>query len=244
MSVNQFKQAYRVSLQLLCVCLLSVALAPQVHADGWDKQTKFTFDQPVQIPGKVLAPGTYIFRLMNSTSDRHIVQVFDETGQRLVTTVLAIPNYQLEPKGRTVVKFDERPAGAPEALKAWFYPGDNFGQEFVYEKDQTLQTASVTPAPTTEVAQTTAPVEEPKPAAEPAPAPEPAPAVKDETPAQAPAPAPAPEVTPQAAEPAPAPAEPEKLPKTGSELPLIGLLGLASLGSGLAVGRYRRHRAN
>jgi LPXTG-motif cell wall-anchored protein len=256
MNVNNLKQAYRVALQLLCVSLLSFALAPRVHADGWDKQTKFTFTEPIQVPGKVLPAGTYVFRLLNSTSDRHVVQIYDETGRKLVTTVLAIPNYQLEPKGRTVVKFDERPAGSPEALKAWFYPGDNFGQEFVYEKDRYLQSATVATATTTEVAQNTTPVEEPKPAAvvEPAPvttAPEPAtpvtPVTNDDTPAPAqavaPTPAPAPEASTPPAEVTPAPAEPENLPKTGSELPLVALLGLASLGSGIVL-RHYRHRAN
>jgi LPXTG-motif cell wall-anchored protein len=246
MCVSNFKRAYRVSLQLLCVSLLSFALAPQLHADNWDKQTKLTFTEAVQIPGQILPAGTYVFRLLDSTSDRHIVQVFDGTGQKLITTVLAIPNYRLEPKGTTVVTFDERPSGTPEAIKAWFYPGDNFGQEFVYRKGESLQTAAIAMAPPAEVAQNTMPTEEPQPAVvETTPAtatPEPTTPIADETPQAVPeqSATPAPQASTPPPEVTPAPTEPESLPKTGSELPLIGLAGLASLGSGLMVGSYRR----
>jgi len=244
MSIENFK---RVSLSLLFVGLLGVALTPRLHADEWNKQTKVTFSDDVQVPGKVLPAGTYTFRLLDSDSDRHIVQIFDESGRHLITTVLAIPNYRLQPKGRTVMKFDESPVGQPEPLKAWFYPGDNFGQEFVYKKGELLETASVTPtAAPVETAQATPPAE-PTPAAEttPAPAPvEPAPAVAapaDETP----------QATPQQDQtPAAAPADTtpdttqdnndNNLPKTGSEMPLIGLLSIGSLGAGLAVGKLRR----
>jgi|ERR1700676_1215225 hypothetical protein len=107
-----------------------------VHADGWDKTTKVTFSEPVQVPGKVLPAGTYVFKLADSSSDRHIVQIFTEDHMRLITTVLAIPNYRLQPADKTILTYDERPADQPMALDAWFYPGDNFGQEFVYPKSR------------------------------------------------------------------------------------------------------------
>src|SRR4029077_17402605 len=52
-------------------------------------------------------------------------------------------NYRLQPTGDTVMKFSERPGDSPEALRAWFYPGDNFGQEFVYPKVRAIQLAQV-----------------------------------------------------------------------------------------------------
>jgi hypothetical protein len=42
------------------------------------------------------------------------------------------------------MKFSERPGDAPDALRAWFYPGDNFGQEFVYPKARAIQLAQTT----------------------------------------------------------------------------------------------------
>ena len=65
----------------------------------------------------------------------------------IIATVLAINNYRLRPTGDTVVKFAERSGDNPEALKAWFYPGDNFGQEFVYPKQRAVQLAVATHEP-------------------------------------------------------------------------------------------------
>src|SRR5438067_11714007 len=96
-------------------------------------------NEPVQVPGKVLPAGTYVFRLHDSTSNRHIVQIYNEDHTQLITTVMAIPNYRLQPTGKTVLTYDERPADQPMALAAWFYPGDNSGQEFAYPKSKAEQ---------------------------------------------------------------------------------------------------------
>lgn len=129
-------------------------LAPVAQADEWDKQTVLTFNEAVEVPGKVLPAGTYVFRLADSQSDRNVVQVFTEDQKQLLATILAIPAYRVEPTGKTVVTFDERPSGSPEALHKWFYPGDNYGFEFVYPKSEVQlaanseQPASPAQAPT------------------------------------------------------------------------------------------------
>ena len=128
---------------VLALALLGATLAPGAKADEWNKKTIMTFSQPVEIPGQILPAGTYTFKLLDSPSDRHIVQIFNADGTQLVTTILAINNYRLKPTGDTVVKFAERSGDNPEALKAWFYPGDNFGQEFVYPKVRAIQLAQV-----------------------------------------------------------------------------------------------------
>jgi hypothetical protein len=110
-------------------------------ADEWNKATKLTFSEPVEVPGTVLPAGTYWFTLADSESDRSIVKVWDTDRTRLVTTILAIPDYRLQPTDKTVINFSERPASAPEAIHAWFYPGDNYGQEFVYPKSRATQLA-------------------------------------------------------------------------------------------------------
>ena len=128
---------------LLAVSLLVATGAPSAHADEWNKKTIVTFSQNVEVPGKVLPAGTYTFQLLDSPSDRHIVQIFNADGSQILVTILAINNYRLQPTGETVMKFSERPGDAPEALRAWFYPGDNFGQEFVYPKVRAIQLAQV-----------------------------------------------------------------------------------------------------
>ncbi|HTS47567.1 MAG TPA: LPXTG cell wall anchor domain-containing protein [Bryobacteraceae bacterium] len=203
-----------------CLGLTAIAFAPAARADEWNKRTVMTINEPIQVPNRVLPPGKYVVKLLDSPSDRHIVQIFNADETHLITTILAMPNYRLEPSGKTVFTFWETPPGQPPALRAWFYPGDNYGQEFAYPKSMATQIAATAhaPVPTTEATQPqemqTAPV-----TTTPAPPPQ-------ET-AQATPPPPAPVPAPET--PAPAPA-PQELPKTGSPYPLIGLAGLGALG--------------
>lgn len=123
--------------------LASIVLPAQ--ADQWNKETRITVNEPLEVPGAVLSPGTYIFKLADSQSDRNIVQIYaeDVSGrQKLVTTILAISAYTLETPDKPVIKLEERPSGSPEAIHSWFYPGDNAGWQFVYPKSERLEVAS------------------------------------------------------------------------------------------------------
>jgi hypothetical protein len=221
------------------VAVLVLLALPAARASEWDKRTVITVNGQIQVPNKTLDAGTYVFKLLDSPSNRNIVQIFDQNEQHLITTILALPNYRLQPTGKTVFTFWETPEGTPPAVRAWFYPGDNYGQEFVYPKNVAFQTvAAAAPPPPAPVAEEPAPPPPPPPPAaepEPAPAPEPAP---EATAPQAPA-------EPQAQPPAPAPQDqttPDntELPKTASPVPLIGLLGLGSLAGFFALRRATR----
>ena len=212
-------------LAVASIGLLGVAIAPSARADEWNKKTILTVNETIQVPNKVLPPGTYVIKLLDSPSNRHVVQIFDGDETHLLTTILAIPNYRLQPTGKTVFGFWETPPGQPKALRAWFYPGDNFGQEFAYPKSAAVQIAASahSAVPTTEVTEpsemATAPVTS-------------TPAPKQETAEAAPAPEPQPEAAAPAPAPEPAPTPdpaPQELPKTASPYPLIGLAGLLSL---------------
>jgi hypothetical protein len=129
---------------LVAITLFGAAVLPSARADTWNKKTVVTFSQAVEVPGRILPAGTYTFQLLDSQSDRHIVQIFNADGSHIIATILAINDYRLQPTGDTVMKFSERPGDSPEALRAWFYPGDNFGQEFVYPKTRAIQLAQTT----------------------------------------------------------------------------------------------------
>ena len=133
--------SFKALLSLFAVTLLGATVLPSAQADTWNKKTVITFSQAVEVPGKILPAGTYTFQLLDSLSDRHIVQIFNADGSQIIATILAINNYRLQPTGETVMKFGERPGDSPEALRAWFYPGDNFGQEFVYPKVRAIELA-------------------------------------------------------------------------------------------------------
>jgi hypothetical protein len=118
----------------MCAAVLCAMIVTAARADNWDKKTIVTFSDSVEIPGQVLPAGTYVFKLANSTSDRHIVQIWNGDETLILATILAIPNYHLDPPDGTTFEFDERPGDSPMALHSWFYPGDNTGQEFVYPR--------------------------------------------------------------------------------------------------------------
>ena len=130
-----------------CLGLATFVATQTAQADSWNKKTIITVNEPIQVPGKVLQPGKYVIKLMDSPSNRHIVQIFNEREDQLITTILAIPNYRLQPTGKTEFQWWETPAGQPKALRAWFYPGDNFGQEFAYPKREAVQIARQTHQP-------------------------------------------------------------------------------------------------
>jgi len=212
---------------LACGFGLAVSvLAWRAHATEWDKMTILTVSQPVQVTDRVLLqPGQYTLRLLNSESNRHVVQIFNGDRTHIINTVIAIPAYRLNPKGDSTFSFYETPPGYAKALHKWFYPGDNYGQEFAYPKQLALLTASTTGA---EAAQTTQQQTETQ--AETTPPPAPAETENQVTETAQATPPPAPEQAPEAQPPAPAPqTQPESLPKTATPYPAIGLAGLVSL---------------
>src|SRR6187200_838565 len=113
----------------------TVLLAGSVaFADQWNKKTILTVNETILVPGATLEPGKYVVKLVDSLSNRHIVQITCEREDHVFTTILAIPNYQLTPTDKSAFQWWETPRGNPPAIRAWFYPGDNFGQEFAYPK--------------------------------------------------------------------------------------------------------------
>jgi LPXTG-motif cell wall-anchored protein len=203
-------------------------------ADEWNQRTIFTFSGPVEIPGQVLSAGTYVFKLADSTSNRNIIQVFSKNEKHLYGTFLAIPDARLQPAGKPIITFDETPAGSPEAVRAWFYPGDNYGHQFVYPKPKAvaLAKANNTPVPSMPAefaANTTEPAASVK-----------TPQVVAMRQARLKAQMPTEEeleigeVFAQAS-PSDQPQLPAELPKTGSSLPMIGLAGLLSLAAALGL---------
>jgi hypothetical protein len=119
------------------MCAGLFALAPAAKADERDQRTVVTVDQPVEVPGTVLPVGTYVFKLLDSSSERKVVQVFNQDESHLITTFVGVPQYHQTPKGHTILTFAETAAHTPERLHEWFYPGENYGLEFNYPPSRT-----------------------------------------------------------------------------------------------------------
>jgi len=159
--------------------------------------------------------------------------------------------------------FKERAAGEPEAIRAWFYPGNNWGQEFVYPKKRAMELAKIANLPVlampTELATNltvaatkldeppvlalrTAPIEAVRPSGEvvavadvvEAPPVQTAAAMQTYDPERS-----LPRTASNAERSLPGTASDveRSLPRTASILPLAGLIGLLSLFAGLALWR-------
>src|SRR4029079_12606649 len=97
---NQWKRLSRVAGIAFSAGVICLMLSSHAFAQSWDKKTTVTFSAPFEIPGvdaQVLPAGTYVFKLLDSASDRHIVQIFNKDETHLYSTILAIPNYRLTP---------------------------------------------------------------------------------------------------------------------------------------------------
>src|SRR3990170_1557041 len=228
--MNRFK----VMGTIFCVSIMALAFSPAVKAQRANKRTIVKFSQRIEIPGvgqHFLPAGKYVFKLVDSLSNRDIVQIFNEDESRVLATILTIANYRLKATDETVMTFRERPVGQPEAIRAWFYPGANWGQEFVYPKTRAVELAKITNEPVLFIPSAlgpyiVAPVKS-----------------LDEPPVVALKQAPITAVTPrgeeveiaQVIEPPPVQTASARLPQTASIFPLIGLIGLLSLGAGLVL---------
>jgi hypothetical protein len=130
-----------------CAAMVLGTLSPKTLANESDKKTIVTFNDPVEVSGHVLLPGTYVFSLEGAESvepDRNVVQIYSDDDMHLVATVLTVSSSRLEPTNKTVFTFEERGANSPMAIKTWFYPGDLIGQEFLYVNHHThLPSSSV-----------------------------------------------------------------------------------------------------
>jgi hypothetical protein len=214
---------------LLIACMALIGLSMKTaRADEWDKEMILKFSAPVQVPGKVLQPGKYVFRLADSSSNRNVVQIFsvDDNGrQNFVAMIETVPDFLTQTPDKPIVQFEERHIGDPEAIKSWFYPGDNYGWHFVYPKSEHLEAASSVVPPA-------APA--PPPAAEPA-IPEAPVETAEETPvviieretliSQV-------DLTPEPADDDP-PAADRLLPETAGHSAAFLLAGIAAIGAGL-----------
>jgi hypothetical protein len=221
---------------------MGAALTAIASADEYNRKTVVTFSGPVEIPAvhlkgwSVLPAGTYVFKIVDSQSDRHIVQIFSADEKTVYATVLAIPNFRLKVTGKTVITFRERPAGEPEALRAWFYPGRAWGEEFVYPKARAIELAK---SENTTVLST--PAELPLEVSEPIKTvDEPVVAQLREAPVQAIQPTGQEVELAQVITPPPAEITLASLPGTASNLPLVGLLGLMALSAAFVLSAFTK----
>jgi LPXTG-motif cell wall-anchored protein len=230
-----------------CLVFVASVMTPSANAQNGDRKSVVTFSEPVEIPGGTILPaGTYFFKLLNSDSGRWVVQIFNENQTHTYATVITVQDFRYHPTDKGVMTFAERPAGEPPAIKEWFFPGENFGREFVYPKNRALQLAKQVNEPVLSMQGDTAEVTPQTPVtAYSAAGEEVAPSTVVQTEAPAPAPA-APAAVPasvQETTPVATPATDLPLPKTASSDPAIGLFGLLAMVGAVGLAARRRRSA-
>jgi hypothetical protein len=135
----------RTKLFLACALAFAVSLVgTSASAQGPANQiTYFTFSAPFELPGgKTLPAGKYVFKIVDSPSNRHVVQVMSEDEKTMHATLLAIPAERQDPPEEPEVRFMETAANTPPAIRTWWYPGRSIGHEFIYPKDHARRLAT------------------------------------------------------------------------------------------------------
>jgi hypothetical protein len=133
---------FKVFATTLCALVLGTVMVTGAKADQFDKKTTVTFNNPVEIPGQVLEPGTYVFKMLDSQFVRNVVQVWNEGEDQLIATIHTDSDYRPHADGRSVFVLDQSSGGPTAALQSWFFAGDTSGEQFVYPEYPTTQEAS------------------------------------------------------------------------------------------------------
>jgi LPXTG-motif cell wall-anchored protein len=209
------------TVNILCFgVFLAAGMGRAAAADDSSWKSQLHLSQPTEIPGKVLEPGDYVVKVVDTTQPRKIVQFSNADDTKVIATVMAVPDYRVQPAERVEFTYFQRGSNGPQALKEWFYVGNNYGIEFVYNKPAAYEIAKNSNENVV-MTQTENKTEE----------------IKEVTPEQK-------EVTYESRNvepPAPANPAPTELPKTGSDLPSVALAG-AILLAGAATLRLARRR--
>jgi len=184
-------------------------------------RTPLTISEPTEIPGMVLEPGRYIVQVLDTNKPRMVVQFLNGEGTRNITTVMAVPNYRVQVTDGSPFTYFQRSEGAPQALKDWFYVGNNFGIEFVYPKETAVRIAKASNEPVY-----SAPTVRPEPGEQ----------IVEVSPEAKEAPLPPP--PPAAPAPPPPPPRPAKLPATAANTGLLAIAGIAALGIAITLRRF------
>jgi len=125
------------------ITLLGMGALPQAKAGQSDETVRMTFSGPVQIPGKVLPAGTYVFRRWSMFGNPNAMMVMNADDQRVVGMTMYLPTYENaappewsagggDARANVHVSFDEAGANTPQLLRSWNYPGDPTGFKLVY----------------------------------------------------------------------------------------------------------------
>ena len=122
-----------------CAVAALTCMAASAYAQGpIDKRTRFTFSQPIALPGVMLPAGTYVFQLADPNGSRNVVQVLSEDGSESYAMLHSIPAHRFDMPDEPEIDFMETPSDAPDAVKIWWHPDETVGHEFIYPEEEAI----------------------------------------------------------------------------------------------------------
>jgi hypothetical protein len=119
--------------QIACVVAFGAALLSAGSLS--EDKALVTFDRPVEVPGKVLPPGSYVFK---SLEKNELVQVFSANEKQLFATISVIPEDRPAQNvdSDCFVQLNKTRSNAPQEVEGLFLPGRTTGFQFVYPAPQ------------------------------------------------------------------------------------------------------------
>jgi hypothetical protein len=122
---------YKCMFVVITVAVLN-AFAPLAQAQSFDGKVNVTFSSPVEVPGKVLPAGTYVFEAVKEGT---LTRIMSADERHIYVSVLTVPKEENEQTERSsLVNLEPASGGNPPRVDSWFVPGDSVGNEFIYPK--------------------------------------------------------------------------------------------------------------
>lgn len=131
------------ALLLAALIIPSAAVAQTQQGPSWNHRATVYFERPVEIPGRLLPPGTYVLKLI--VPENHVAQILSQDESRIYgvfftktaerATYAPLPaNVKLEPRENASLKWDR--------LIAWFSNEEPIGDEVSYDQHQPVDPTS------------------------------------------------------------------------------------------------------
>jgi hypothetical protein len=106
--------------------------SPGARAELLEQKMTVKFSAPVEVPGEVLPPGTYVFEALQ---DGRLTRILSADERRIYATVFTVPEEKIQAVDKPEVTLEESTTqGSPERVDSWFYPGESIGNEFMYQR--------------------------------------------------------------------------------------------------------------
>lgn len=122
---------FSLSVMFLILCLTFVAAMPALAQQ--DTVMNVQIDKAVAIPGHVLLPGSYTFRLVDSDTYPGFVQIISANESRDFGFIQVFTSKRQNVDGSKLLLSEPDQAGL-EHVVSWYFPGQTYGYRFIYSK--------------------------------------------------------------------------------------------------------------